>query len=191
MKGISHTLYFKLEVVKKLREYEALQKLGLCLEGAGKATSAHFNGLAESNISKWKAQEEALRKALSHEHRTDQKHYKSTGKLATLFKSKGEPARAARSVPAAAARRRCGEEGRPARHRPLAAHPDEAARAQALRRPRRRLLQGVEALVAELRSPLRHIVAAQEQHEGGAGRGAAAEDPPVACTPAPPAQAQR
>ena len=75
--------------MKKLREYEALQKLGLCPEGAGKATSAHFNGLAESNISKWKAQEEEIRKALSHEHRVDQKQSHRAGKLAPSFCSKG------------------------------------------------------------------------------------------------------
>ena len=77
--------------MKKLREYEALQKLGLCPQGAGKATSAHFNGLAESNISKWKAQEEEFRKALSHEHRVDRKQHKYShaGKLATSFQSKG------------------------------------------------------------------------------------------------------
>ena len=87
--GITHTLYFRLEVVKTLRHYQRLVKLGRCPEGAGRATSAFYNGLSESNITRWGKQEEQLREELAHEKRVDRPQSKQTGKLPTSFSSKG------------------------------------------------------------------------------------------------------
>ena len=83
----NHTLYFRLEVVKKFREFERLQKLGRCA-APGLATSAHFNGLSTSNITRWKDAEERLRGELLHEHATMQPKRNHKGKLVP-FSSKG------------------------------------------------------------------------------------------------------
>ena len=89
-RGISHTTYFKYEVVKTFRRFESLAKRGLCPMGPGKATSEFYNDLSESNITRWKEQEDGLRGSLIHESRVDQSQSKkSGGKLASSFSSKG------------------------------------------------------------------------------------------------------
>ena len=88
-RGISHTLYFRLEVVKMLRHFQQLTKLGRCPEGGGVATSEFYNGLSEANISRWGKQEEELRATLAHEHRTIRPQSKQVGKLPASFQSKG------------------------------------------------------------------------------------------------------
>ena len=58
--------------------------------GAGKATSAFYNGLSESNITRWKDAEDEIRRSLMHENRVDQvQGKKSAGKMASSFSSKG------------------------------------------------------------------------------------------------------
>lgn len=89
-RGINHTTYFRYEVVKTRHRFAALEKLGLCPQGAGKATSEFYNGLAEPNISRWLKQEDELRRSLMHENRVDQvQSKKSAGKMASSFSSKG------------------------------------------------------------------------------------------------------
>jgi hypothetical protein len=92
----THTLYFKLEVVKTYRRFQRLEKMGAVptsgpnkWRGAGLETSKAYNGLAPSDISKWQGQEEALRTALTHEHRVGQKKMSRMGQLATSFSSRG------------------------------------------------------------------------------------------------------
>ena len=88
-RGISHTLYFRLEAVKTLRHFERQKKLGRCPEGAVVATSEFYHGLSQANISRWGKQEEALRTELAHQHRADRPQSKHQGKLPTSFQSKG------------------------------------------------------------------------------------------------------
>jgi hypothetical protein len=84
----NHTLYFRLEVVKKFREFERLRKIGRLVGYPGKATSAHFNGLSEANITRWKDAEDKIRGQLLHEHASMQPKAKHKGKLVP-FSSRG------------------------------------------------------------------------------------------------------
>ena len=74
-------------MVKKFREFERLHKLGRC-PAPGKATSAHFNGLPEPNITRWKTAEDQIRGQLLHEHASAQPKAKHKGKLVP-FSSRG------------------------------------------------------------------------------------------------------
>ena len=52
-RGTNHPIYFRYEVVKTYRQFERQAKLGLCPQGAGRATSEYYNNLSESNITRW------------------------------------------------------------------------------------------------------------------------------------------
>ena len=90
-KGINHTLYFKLGVVRTLRKFQTIEKLGLQPNGwkcAGLEVSAVYNDLSPSNISKWGKAEDELHEALMHEHRVGRKQKNRAGTMAS-FQSRG------------------------------------------------------------------------------------------------------
>ena len=90
-KGIAHTLYFKLEVVRTLRKFQSLEKRGLTprgWRGAGIETSEAYRGVHPSLVSKWGKAEDELHESLLHENRVDRKQKNRTGTMAT-FQSRG------------------------------------------------------------------------------------------------------
>ena len=90
-KRVPRTLYYKLEIVKTLRRFERLKKLGLC-EFPNQATTEVWPGVLKGDVTKYSKKEEELRRALTHEHHVARKHKNRIGTMAT-FRS-----RAARQV---------------------------------------------------------------------------------------------
>ena len=90
-KRVPRTLYYKLEIVKTLRRFEQLQKLGLC-PYPNQATTDAWPGVLKGDVTKYGKAEAELRKALTHEHHVARKQKNRQGTMAA-FKS-----RAARQV---------------------------------------------------------------------------------------------
>ena len=93
-KGLSYTLYYKLEVVRTLRKFQSLEKLGLVhlppvgnWRGAGNETAERCN-VHSSLVSKWGKAESELHESLLHENRVGRKQKNRTGTMAT-FQSRG------------------------------------------------------------------------------------------------------
>ena len=91
-KGMKHSLYFKLEVVRTLRRLQSLEKrwekAPSGWRGAGIETSEIHKGVHPSLVSKWGGKEDELHMALQHENRVSRKQKHRTGTMAT-FQSRG------------------------------------------------------------------------------------------------------
>ena len=82
-KRVPRTLYYKLEIVKTLRRFEQLKKLGLC-QHPNQATTEVWPGVLKGDVTKYRDAEEQLRKALTHEHHVSRKHKNRMGTMATF-----------------------------------------------------------------------------------------------------------
>ena len=86
-KRTPRTVYFKLEIVKTLRHFEKLNKLGQC-PSPNQATCEVYPALLPSDVTKYSQKEEKLRQVLMNEHRVSRKQKNNAGKMA-LFSSVG------------------------------------------------------------------------------------------------------